>query len=220
MGNALTDALKANTIPASAPGQMDMLTPEASAALLNEVARTAPTTAAGMLMGMIDKIELDAVIGGALMRLTLAGGVDPTQVKPAIMAADPSAKVRDDFPRGGFGGGNRETKTARCVVINVRVTDSGKFIDLVCQNGEDLSVAVSKKKADGWLDELKALNKLSVKNLDKLQAAFDSKGAATVILSEDQQFGVGYWKTDDGKAFMENMTATPPAATEEKVVAA
>jgi hypothetical protein len=125
--------------------------------------------------------------------------------------------VRDAFPVRM--GGNRETKSARAKMINVRVTDSGKFIDIICQNGEDLSVAVSKKRADGFPQDLAALNKLSEKNLTKITHAYESKGSAVVILGEEEEFGVCYWKTVDGKAFLDSLTAEPPAPVAQESAA-
>jgi hypothetical protein len=148
-----------------------------------------------------------------LQRIRFAGGVNPAEVHGMLRSLDPGVKVRDAFP-SKFGGGNRETKLARALVINLRITDSGKFIDLICQNGEDLSVSVSKKNSDGFLDQLKALGKLHDKNLGRCEKAFAEKGAAAVILSDEEQFGVQYWKTDDGKAFMEGMVPEAPAVVE------
>lgn len=155
-------------------------------------------------------VEIEAVVGGALQRIQFVAGTNPAEVKAMLLSLDPNTKVRDDFPkRGSFG--NRETKAARCLVINARVTDTGKFVDLVCQNGDDLSVAVSKKNSETFLQDLTALQKLHDRNLKKLAKAFDEKGTATVILGDDEQFGVNYWTTDDGKAFMDSMATEPPA---------
>ena len=165
--------------------------------------------------GFVDGIEVEAVVGGALQRVRFVRGMNPAQVLTALKSFDPNVTVRDEFPRKSFG--NRETKVARVLVVSLRVTDSGKFWDLVAQNGEDLSIAVSKKMADSVLGDIAALNKLGEKQLAKLQEAVESKGSATVILPEDEQFGAKYWKTDDGKAFLDSFQAEPPAEkTEEK----
>lgn len=159
----------------------------------------------------VEGIEVEAVIGGALMRMQLAAGTNPAQVKGAILALDPNAKVRDDFPMRGRG--PKETKLARALVINVDIKDAGKFIDLVCQNGDDMKVSVPKKASDEWLGQLEALGKVGEKNLLKLRHAFDEKKAATVILPEDEQFGVKYFEID-GKGYLEGMQADPPPETE------
>lgn len=162
---------------------------------------------------MVESIEVEAVVGGVLQRVRFREHTNPAQIGAMLRALDQGVKVRDDFPRKSFG--NRETKSARVIVINARVTDSGKFVEMVSQNGEDLSVSVPRKKADDFLNLVKALNKVSEKNLTKLEAAFEDKKQATIILGDDEQFGVKYWMTDDGKAFMEDLVAEPPAATED-----
>lgn len=172
----------------------------------NEDAEDAPNE----LSIIVESIEVEAVVGGCLQRIRLKANTDPAQVKAIILAADPGALVRDAFPVRG--GGSRETKTARALVINVRVSDSGKFVDIICQNGEDLSVAVSKKRADGFPTDLANLNRLTEHSLAKIVNAYQSKGLAVVILTEPEQFGVNYWVTDDGKAFLDSLSAEPPAA--------
>lgn len=162
----------------------------------------------------IASIEIEAIVGGALQRISFRAGTNPGEVKAMLLSIDAGAKVRDEFPMKRFG--NRDTKSARARVINARVTDSGKFVDLICQNGEDLSVSVSKKHAETFLADIGALNKLREKSLAKLAKAFDEKSAATIILDADEQFGVKYWTTDDGKAFLDSMTAEAPAPGEEK----
>lgn len=158
----------------------------------------------------VREISVEAVVGGVLQRITL-GGILPQEVSTVLRAWDPNAQWRDDFPRkGNFGA--RETKLARALVLSVRASDSGIFWDLVCQNGEDLSVAVSKKKSPEMLDLLAGIGKIAPKHLDKLRSAIDGKGAATVILPEAEQFGVQFWTTDDGKAFLDGVQADPPAA--------
>lgn len=166
----------------------------------------------GAVLKAVEKVEVEAVVGGALMRITF-GRINPANVKGALLALDPTAKVRDDFPkRGNFG--PKETKQARCVALNLRVTDGGKFISLLCQNGDDFSVSVSKKNSDAFLGELTALGRLGERHLAKVAKAFEDKGEATVILPEDEQFGVNYWSTDDGKHFLDGMTPEPPAEKE------
>lgn len=167
------------------------------------------------VISRIAGIEIEAIVGGALQRIKFTEGTNPGEVKAMLVSIDPVAQVRSEFPSKSFGG-KRDTKEARAIVLNVRVTDSGKFIDLISKNGEDLSVAVSKKAADTWLENLKALNKLDPKNLAKVEKAFAEKGTATIILTEPEQFGVRYWMTEDRKAFMESMVAEPPAITDKE----
>lgn len=164
------------------------------------------------ILGQIAGIEVEAVIKGALQRITFKDGTNPAAVKDMLLALDEGALVRDAFPVRG-GGGNRDTKLARALVLNPEVRESGTFIKItaVSEDGEDLTIAVPKKKAPEWLPALEALGKLTEKNLAKIKAAFDAKKAATVILSEDEQFGIRFWKMDDGGCFMESMQAEPPA---------
>ena len=148
------------------------------------------------------------MVNGCLMRIDFKAETSPMLVADALKVM--GAKVRDDFPsRGNFG--KKETKLARALTIIARVTESGKFIDVVAQNGEDLSISVTKKKADDFAGEIKALGKVHEKNLAKLEKVMAEKGNATIILSEDEQFGVQFWTTDDGKAFYDGAVAEPPA---------
>jgi hypothetical protein len=175
-----------------------------------ESASPAPNTTKEQKMQNLLGIEIEAVIGGALMRLNFSGEQNPAELRNAILAIDPNAKMRDDFPKRG--GGPRDTKSARVLAINLRVTDGGAFVDLVCQGPDgDMSVAVSKKASPEFPGALEALGKLTPKNLDKVKAAYSSKGNATVILSEAEQFGANYWTTEDGKAFMDALTSEAPA---------
>jgi hypothetical protein len=153
-------------------------------------------------------VEIEVVLNGALMRLRFED-LDPREVVPLLRAMDPGVKFRDAFPMKG--GPGRETKKARVLVINARVTDSGKFIDVVAQNGDDISVSVSRKNADGFVDAVKALNRLGGEHLAKLEKAFADKGTVTIILKEPEQFGVAYWVSDDGRPFAESFEANPPA---------
>lgn len=162
------------------------------------------------LSTIVESIEVEAVVGGCLQRMRLKANTDPAQVKAIILAADPNALVRDAFPVRG--GGSRETKTARAKVISARITPNGKFCDIICQNGDDITVAVSKKKAETFPTDLAALGRLTPHNIEKIQTAYATNGSATVILTAEEEFGVHYWVTDDGKAFMDSLSAEPPAA--------
>lgn len=158
-------------------------------------------------------ISIEAVVCGALMRIEFEAGTTPAEAVEYIKAADANAKVREDFPsRGGFGG-KRDTKAATALVINCRISSSGKFIDITAHSadGEDLAIAVSKRASEEWLGHIKALGKLSAANIAKLDKAFAEQGSAVVILSDAEKFAANYWKTDDGKAFLDSMTADIPA---------
>ncbi|MFA6243908.1 MAG: hypothetical protein WC655_23395 [Candidatus Hydrogenedentales bacterium] len=213
-GNKLGALLKGNGGVATTPKAAPEVSPTAVDA---EVTTTSAITihAPDSVVSRIAGIEIEAIVGGALQRIKFVEGTNPGEVLAMLKSIDGAAQVRTEFPSKSFGG-KRDTKEARAIVLNVRVTDSGKFIDLISKNGEDLSVAVSKKAADTFLESLKALNKLDPKNLAKVEKAFAEKGTATIILTEPEQFGVRYWMTDDHKAFMESMTAEPPAVTEKE----
>jgi len=162
------------------------------------------------LLQNIESIECEAIVGGALQRVRFTAHTNPATVKQILTALDPGVKVRNEFPSRGQGG-NRDVKLARALVINARITDQGKFVDLVCQNGEDLTVAVSKKNSDGFLDQLKAVGRVTELHLARLQQAFTDKKSATVILAADEQFGVKYFTLDDGRAYLDSLTAEVPA---------
>ena len=150
------------------------------------------------------------MIGGCLMRLHI-NDMSPAQVLPWIKSLDPACKVRDDFPaKGGGAFGKRDTKRARLKAITLKASASGTFIDLVCKGEKTVSVAVSKKNADGFVSALAATGRISADNLDELQAAVDAKTAATVMLEEEEAVEVEYWTTEDGKNFMEALHAASP----------
>lgn len=148
------------------------------------------------------QIEVEAVVGGCLMRLHIAD-MSPAQVLPWLKSLDPGVKVRDDFPKGGAGFGKKETKRARLMVITLKASDNGTFIDLVCKGESEVSVTVSKKRAGEFVGMLAGTQQVTDEHLDKLQGAMDSKGQATVILDSTEPVDVEYWTSDDGKAFME-----------------
>jgi len=149
------------------------------------------------------QIEVEAVIGGCLMRLHITD-MSPAQVLPYLKGIDPGCKVRDDFPaKGGGAFGKRETKRARLKAITLKASANGTFIDLVCKAEKSVSVTVSKKNADGFIAALTATGKVYTDNLDELQAALDAKGNATVMLESEEAVDVEYWTSEDGKSFME-----------------
>lgn len=157
-------------------------------------------------------IEIEAIIGGALMRVTFAAGTNPATVPQLLRELDPGAQFRDTFPMRG-GGATRATIQARALVITVEGRGDMTFVKITATNadGEDLTIAVSKKKAPEWLPAVEALGKLTAKTIGKLKTALETKKAATAILSEAEQFGVGYWVADDKTAYLDSMTAEPPA---------
>lgn len=161
--------------------------------------------------GLVTGVEIEAVVGGALMRVAFGPGTNPAEVPAILRGFDANAKFRDDFPRGGFGGGGRNTKTARVLVINVDVREAGKFIDLTADGPDGAKkIAVGRKAVDEWLPKLEALGKLTPRNLTKVKNAFESKKAETIILSEAEQFGANYFE-HEGKAFLDSMQADAPA---------
>ena len=153
-------------------------------------------------------IEIEGIIGGVLQRVKFEPGTNPLDAVALLKEIDANAQFRDAFPSRGMGG-NRPTLEARALVISAEVKDAGAFIRLTAQNaeGEDLTIAVSKKKSGEWLPALEALGKLTDKSLAKLKAAFDGKKAATVVLAEPEQFTACYWKSDDGSAYLDSMKA-------------
>lgn len=156
------------------------------------------------------EVEVEAVVKGALMKVFFRGDVNPAEIPDRLRALDPGVKFRDDFPKRG--GGPKETKAARCLVANLRVSGSGMFIDLTCEGADDdVSVSVPKSKSESFVGDLRGLGRIHDSNIEKLEKAIEAKGSATVILREDEQFGVKYWSTDDGKHFLDSLMAEPPA---------
>lgn len=164
----------------------------------------------------IREVKIEAVFKKVLMMVSFAPGVLPGDAIEGLRALDPEVKFRDDFPKSGGGAfGKRDTKVARALTIIADVRETGKFITIIATTGaDDLSVSVGKKGADEWFGKVSSLGKLSDRNLEKLRAAFDGKKLATITLGGSEQFGVKYWTTDDGKAFLEEMVPEPPAPVE------
>ena len=159
-------------------------------------------------------IEIESVIGGAVQRITFVAGTNPVDAVALLREIDPNAQFRTQFFTKG--GGSRDTKQARVLVITAQARNGGKFISMTGQSADgDVNIAVSKKKSDGWLSDLTALGKLSDKNLEKLGAALNEGKSATVILPESEQFGCAYFKTDDGSAFMDSMSADAPEVADD-----
>jgi len=163
-------------------------------------------SSARITLEQIQGIEVEAVVGGVLQRIRFAPGVNPADVGAMLRGLDPGVKLRDDFPRGRAGG-PRATLEATVVVINVRVADSGTFVDLVCQaDGDDLSVAVPRKAVQEFLETVKGLGRLSAEHAEKLTAfSADAKGSMTIVITEEERFTVAYWRTDDGRAFLDRV---------------
>lgn len=194
-------------------GEADVAAPQAI-----EPVATATKTQTGMVAApqaatpLCDwpQIEVEAVIGGCLMRLHITD-MSPAQVLPWLKSLDPACKVRDDFPaKGGGAFGKRDTKRARLKAITLKASANGTFIDLVCKAEKSVSVTVSKKNADGFIAALTATGKVYTENLDELQAALDTKGNSTVMLESEEAVDVEYWTSADGKSFMEALHAASP----------
>lgn len=152
--------------------------------------------------GAFPRVEVEAVIGGCLMRLHFEG-TNPGAIHGIIKGFDANAKVRDDFPAKGGAFGKRETKRARLKAITLKATATGTFIDLVCKGEKTVSVTVSKKNADGFVAALGATGRVGAENLQELERAVDGKSQATVMLEAEEAVDVEYWTSEDGKAFME-----------------
>lgn len=173
-----------------------------------------PVACASMDIGAV---EIECVMGGALMRVSFGPFTNPALVPALLRKLDPAVKFKEDFPRGGFGGGGkRDTKCARVLVINVDVRESGKFVTMTAAGVDgDLTVMVGKKVVDEWPTKLEGLGRLGPEKIAKVRGAFENRKSATVILHEAEQFGATYWTTDDGRAFLEEMQFNPPAPLAE-----
>lgn len=211
MANALKDMLT-DTGAATPPAKSKAAPPPPAAEPDDQ-----PQGDVAGVLSHIASIELEAVVGGCLQRITFDRGQygtapNPAQIKGALLTLDPNAKVRDQFFTKG--GGPKDVKTARAQVLIIAVKDTFKKVELVCQNGDDVTVSVGKRDVDEFPIKIEALGKLTPKNLAKVKAAFDDKGEATVILSEPEVFGVKYVDFG-GRLYLEEMTPEPPAAETE-----
>lgn len=160
---------------------------------------------------MIAGIEIEAIIGGALMRISFIAGTNPAIVPQLLRELDSGAQFRDAFPMRG-GGAVRATLKALALFIMIEARGDRTFVKITGTNtdGEDLTINVPSKKAAEWLPAVEALGKLGTKTLAKLRAATESKRAETAVLLDTEKFGVNYWRTDDGTAYLDSMTAEPP----------
>ena len=166
----------------------------------------------------IESIKVECVVGGVLQTIMFKSGTNPAFIGETLKMYDPNCKVRDDFPaRGAWGGGNRETKTARVLSISARNTASGKFIELGCiamvdGKEKDVAVAVGKDDSEGWLASVISVGKLTETQADELTKALTSaNGKANVNLRKaENQFGAEYYTAKNGSAYLAKMTAEAP----------
>ena len=160
------------------------------------------------MLSAIEGLEFEAVVGGCLMRIR-TGQMNPLDVLPMLRQLDPNAKVRDDFPSKGQQ--DRKVVWAMAVVINVRVTETGKFIDLTCKGeGGAVKVSVGRKNSDEFLPRLIELCRLNDEQLEQIKGAFEKKSSGVAILDDDTNFAVGYWTTQDGSCYLEKLATTIP----------
>jgi len=165
--------------------------------------RKKETETGGAIAGL-EKITVEAVVHGALMRMDFAG-VEPLEALEAIRAHDPNAKFREDFPRGGRGS-ERQTKSATALCINGRRTDAGTFIELGSRgDGDDFTVAVSRKGVDVFLEDVRRLGKLTSEHQGKLNGLAEKSGSTFIPLGEAEQFQVCYWTSDDGRRYLDRI---------------
>lgn len=170
------------------------------------------------VLNAITAIEVESVVGGVLQRIHFAAGTNPSSVGDMLRLLDSAAKMRDDFPRsGGWGGGNRETKTARVLSISARNTSSGKFIELgaiamIDGKEKDVPISVGKDDTEGWLAAVLALGKLSKTQTTELESALAKQnGKASINLRKaENQFGAEYYASKNGGAYLAKMTVDAP----------
>lgn len=158
-------------------------------------------------LARISTIEVDAVMGGVLMRLTLAC-VSPMGVASFLREIDPQVQFRDSFPVRG--GGKRDTKEGIALFLQGDIKDTGAFWKLVCQSGDEtVTVDVSKRRSGTFVEDVIGLGCLGDGSVERLRKVTQSKGAMTLPLSAAEQFTVRYWVSDDGsgRAYMEAMEA-------------
>lgn len=170
-----------------------------------------PLTDEDRLLSRIESVELETIIGGALMRVRFKRGTNPVDVKRYLTELDANAKVRDEWPMRP--GGRRETKSATALTVTIDAKGDYKRISIVCTGETDVTVEVSKKYVDEFLPKLIALNKLTEANATKASKAFEDKKTATLILGEAERFGVKY-SDFEGKCYLEELTADAPVAKE------
>lgn len=214
--NLLGDASNAKTTPSGSGGENEVVsavvkpTERARAEMERLGINLEADGLAGDFVRLIEGIEVEAVVGGALMRIRLGAGVNPARVKESLLALDPGAQVRDKFWSKN---GGRPTDKATALVVTARVSDKGAFVEIIAQNGTDLQISVPRKKVDGFVADVARLGKLSEVNVEKLAKAFEMRGQAAVVLSDEERFGVLYY-TLDGRHFLEGLEAEAPV--EEK----
>lgn len=168
-----------------------------------------------VLSRMASGVDVEVILDGVRMIIHFRPGTDPMAILPALKAADPNVQTHSQF--WSKGGGIRETKTAICEMISLRVTSTGAFIDLACvsPDGNDAyPVRVTKKKSDSFAAELRAVGLVSEGNLDKIDNAITEKAGTPVLvmLKGPERFGVKFFSTDDNQHFLDSVSAELPKA--------
>jgi hypothetical protein len=153
------------------------------------------------------QLEVEAVIGGCLQRVTLTG-VSPEKTLEFLKGLDAGVKVRDDFPKMGKGFGARETKSAVAMVMTAKKKGDYKSLDITCEGADgDVTVSVGKNGMDEIVQKLGALKCLHESAaLDKVAAALTGvDGQATCILKEGERFAVTYATGGNGAHYLEGV---------------
>lgn len=144
------------------------------------------------------EVTLEVIYEKAYMKIKAKG--HPSDILEELRESDPEMKVKDSFPvyGRGKGGGSKNTKEAKVVVVTLKKVNGGKFIELTCESDSgDITVSVSRKKRDDFLAGAK----------ERLGSAYEEKlghdSATVVIKSEEDYFSIKYFDYE-GKPYFDD----------------
>jgi hypothetical protein len=149
----------------------------------------------------VSEIEVEAVVGGCLMRLRLAG-LGPLEVLAWLKGMDPNAAVRTEIPSKSFG--NRETLSAVVKAVQIDIFGSGEVKSrLISVDGE--IIAVGSKQQGEFPGMFRGLSCLSEATLAAFDAAILGKKCRILDIPEGERFTVKFFGGDKG-SWMEKIT--------------
>lgn len=161
--------LRAAERPDDEDEQADRIAAMSAAPEYDERESYAESTPLSRALRKVASVEVESVIGNALVRVRFERGTNPAEVLELLHLFDPSAQVRAEFPSKSFG--PRETKSAPLSTI----TFSKNGVALMCDLGDDESFTLNiwSDKVKAFTDKLKTCPLLTEKHLAKIEKPKD-----------------------------------------------
>ena len=211
MGTA-TDALKERMLKAAKGGpvarEIDRAPVEEEPVTASEFAREfnaqeeyAESTPLSRALRRVNGVEVETVIGNALVRVRFDRGTNPAEVLDLLHLFDPGAQVRAEFPSKSFG--PRETKSAPLSTI----TFSKNGVALMCDLGDDESFTLNiwSDKVKAFTDKLRTCPLLTEKHLAKIEKPKDGDA----IKAEKLGLVVKYSQSGEKRYYEDLVIETP-----------